>query len=222
MKSKDFSNWLAALSAGVAPMSPERAGAIDSARRIFDGRGTKTVAAVMKAGAPDAVDGGETATRVADLHDTLQGFVSFVRPAAKKAYIDDLKAFVGFLAPFRQAKLDAFVAAVCARLESGPTGTGTKRATTKKAPTALRQTVVDQYVRDLTAAHTHDGAFRDVYERLKSDRKVRAIEAAAIASAFAFETARSTPKKESLRRIWRRQEVFERASNRFGPKSPVS
>lgn len=216
MKAKDFGNWLAALSEGLSAASSDRSGAVATVRRIFDSQGTRTVAAVLKASKPEMSNVAGPGTSVGVVHDALRAFLPFVRPAAKKAYVDDLRAFIDFLAPFRQANLATFVNAVCAKHDAKPTKTKAKKPA---AANALRHEDVDRYVAELKAAHTHDEAFREVYQRLERDRKVRAIEAAAIASAFAFETARSTPKKESLRRIWRKQEVFERASERFGPKS---
>lgn len=70
---------------------------------------------------------------------------------------------------------------------------------------------VDGYVSKLNAS-VHDGAqFADVFNSLKSDKKLLRDDVVCIASRFAFPMAKSTSRKVALERIWRQHMASETA-----------
>lgn len=69
----------------------------------------------------------------------------------------------------------------------------------------MTQTLIARYAVQLEAALGTD-EFPAVFRAMNDDRRVTAAIAAEIATSFAFQTARSTPRRESMTRIRQRHE----------------
>jgi hypothetical protein len=138
---------------------------------------------------PGYVTGGDLAAALSTLLDIARQL------EAKKAITDDFAALRdAFSATHLQP---AGVIAIVAGLKARKKPAAPARA---KKTESVREEIVAEYLRDLQAT-LGLASFEQHYERLTKDRRVRAIEVAAITSQFVSETPKNAKKSESLQRI---------------------
>lgn len=138
---------------------------------------------------PSGVTGGDVAATLSTLLAIAQQL------EAKKAVIDDFTALRDALSAAHLQHVG--VASISAGLKAPRKPI---RVASTKKDAAVRDKVVSEYLKNLEAT-LGQAAFDQHFGRLMADRRIRGIEAAAIASKFVSETSKSAKKSESLERI---------------------
>ena len=136
---------------------------------------------------------------VAEFRNALVRLESIVKTVGQKGFKDDLAALIQALEPHAKEDLAAFIQACQLAL---------KETAPQARAVALDEDAAQQYAQLLRETHKESEKFLPVYEKLQSDKRMKQAEMARIASLVAYETAPSTKRAESLRRIWMTHEAY--------------
>ena len=193
MKGKDFAQLLTEFS---DVLNDERAAAFRAFSPVFEAAPNRNVVAicgVLSGIQPPEHGNGLRLQEMIGLLSALKRLLG--RGAAKKAVIDDLETVATTLAPFGQFPTATFADAAIERLHE-------ETATSRRPSSAVRDDVVQNYLRRLEDALGDESRFAEAFQALKNDKLVTATEAKKLSKAFAKETAKS--KSAAFDLIWAR------------------
>jgi hypothetical protein len=214
MKASAFKTHLRQLMDALCACKAERAartlGLIEAA---LPSTGTMSLASLLEAalGAP-LVSRSTFATKAGEACQLIRALEPFVAGIGKQAFVEDFRALERALAKSEHVSLEAFSAALslprpttssARKTRSAGSSSGGSSAVAKE----IRANVVDEHVSRIKASVGDDRAFADAFDKLQSDRRVRGLEAAAIATKVAVKTAPSTAKRVALERIQQMQNL---------------
>jgi hypothetical protein len=149
-------------------------------------------------------------TSVQEFREALERLESVVRTVAKQDFLNDLSMLIKALEPHDREDLAAFVAACQAGLD-GSASAESQGTQKKPKDSPADDELVSDYIRRLLGSYKEPEQFMLVYEGLKADKRVSRTELAKIATGVAYETPITTPKKESMRRIWMVHDTYASA-----------
>ena len=191
MKANDFSTLLTHLAKMYEMANAVKAQrALESLASVWNiGGSTKIYDAIPIMAADIKISTtGPFAEKVDLLIDIIDATIAFTKPLATAPKRKPLTAFKDFLLPYRKMDLHAFL---------------------DQMRQALREPedIVDYYVVRLERAYQDSDQFKPLYERLKSDKRVRAAEAKKIAERFT-RYSKSKNKTEAFDAIMRKHRNF--------------
>jgi hypothetical protein len=123
---------------------------------------------------------------VVELRAALDHLRWFSVAAGAKSAATDLKAVSDMLAPYASTSVSAFCADIGARLRaSGEKPKRQKKTAATKQAGAGNEAAIARYITELRSAGTDRPAFEVAFERLKSDRSLKAADVGEIARQYA-------------------------------------
>lgn len=132
--------------------------------------------------------------RLGSLRDSTDLVLKLARLIASKAVIGELAEFARILREYSDVPLKA--------LEF--------KSAEPRARTAapLRIGLVNQYQREIASTKLGSAELTAIFDRLAVDKKMRALEMAALATAIAYETPPTTKRPDALKRVRQKHESF--------------